>query len=70
MVSEIVVLAFLVAICVVLFSGLVFLITDPRDSKRTVKALSMRIVLTIILLLFLVLAYLFGWITPHGIYQR
>lgn len=70
MISKILVLAFILAIFVALGAGLVFLIGDRRDSTRTVKALTMRIVLTIALLIFLVLAYFMGWIVPHGIYPH
>ena len=68
--SNVLIVVFLLAIFTALGAGLVFLVGDRRDSRRTVKALTWRIVLTIALLVFLVLAYFMGWISPHGIYPR
>ncbi|KQT36295.1 MULTISPECIES: twin transmembrane helix small protein [unclassified Methylophilus] len=45
-----------------LFSALVFLLKDKRGSDRTVKALTMRIGLSIVLFLLLILAAHFGYI--------
>ncbi|HSH87642.1 MAG: twin transmembrane helix small protein [Methylophilus sp.] len=45
-----------------LFSALVFLLKDKRGSDRTVKALTMRIGLSIALFLLLILAAHFGYI--------
>jgi small-conductance mechanosensitive channel len=45
-----------------LFSALVFLLKDKRGSYRTVKALTMRIGLSIVLFLLLILAAHFGYI--------
>jgi uncharacterized BrkB/YihY/UPF0761 family membrane protein len=48
-----------------LFSGLYFLIKDPSDSRRVVKSLSLRILLSLILLLLLFAGIHFGLIEPH-----
>lgn len=45
-----------------LFSALVFLLKDKRGSDRTVKALTMRIGLSIVLFLLLILAAHYGYI--------
>jgi fructose-specific phosphotransferase system IIC component len=45
-----------------LFSALVFLLKDKQGSDRTVKALTMRIGLSITLFLLLILAAHFGYI--------
>jgi small-conductance mechanosensitive channel len=45
-----------------LFSALVFLLKDKRGSDRTVKALTMRIGLSIVLFLLLIIAAHFGYI--------
>lgn len=45
-----------------LFSALVFLLKDKRGSDRTVKALTMRIGLSITLFLLLVIAAHYGYI--------
>lgn len=50
-----------------LVSSLIFLVRDDGTSKRTVKALSWRIGLSIALFLFLFVAFYFHWITPHGV---
>jgi len=50
-----------------LLSGLFFLIRDPGNSKRTVKALTLRIGLSLALFIFLFIAFKLGIIHPHGI---
>jgi hypothetical protein len=35
------------------------------DSKRTVRALTVRIGLSVVLFLFLMFAYWMGWVTPN-----
>ena len=62
-----VVLAFVVLILASLFSGLFFLIRDQGRSKRTVKALTWRVALSLTLFLLLLAGYYFGLIKPHGI---
>ena len=60
----------IITMFVILFalgSGLYYLVKDTGNSKRTVKALSWRIGLSIALFLFLFIAYSMGWIQPHGI---
>lgn len=58
----IVVLAF-VLIIASLASALVFLVRDRGQSKRTVRALAVRVGLSLALFLFLMLSYRMGWIT-------
>jgi hypothetical protein len=48
-------------------SGLYYLVHDAGQSKRTVKALSWRIGLSLALFLFLFIAYILGWIHPHNL---
>lgn len=48
-------------------SGLFFLIRDTGNSKRTVKALSLRIGMSLSLFIFLFIAFRLGLIHPHGI---
>jgi hypothetical protein len=67
--AKIVIVLFLLAILAALFSGLYFLLHDPSSSRRTVRALTVRVALSITFALFLVLAYFMGWIHPHGIGQ-
>jgi hypothetical protein len=71
MLVRIIILAFLLAIVASLFSGLFFLLKDPGTSndRRTVRALTVRVALSIAFALFLVLSYFMGWIHPHGVGQ-
>lgn len=50
-----------------LVSGMVFLVRDKGQSKRTLKALTWRIGLSITLFIFLFIAFKLQWLTPHGI---
>jgi hypothetical protein len=60
---KIVVILFLVFILGSLFSGLFFLVRDKGQGERTVKALTVRITLSIVLFVLLMLGYYFGLIT-------
>lgn len=51
-----------------LASSLVFLIKDKGASDRTVKALTLRIGLSLAAFLLLMAGYFAGLIQPHGIY--
>lgn len=57
----------MLVILVSLASGLIFLVKDEGNSKRTIKALTWRIVLSLGLFLFLFLAFSLEWITPHSL---
>ena len=71
MLVKIIIVVFLLAIVASLFSGLYFLLKDPGTSqdRRTVKALTVRVALSIAFALFLILSYYMGWIHPHGVGQ-
>ena len=56
------VLIFVAFILFSLFSALYFLIKDKGRSTRTVKALTIRVVLSIVLFVLLVLSFHFGFI--------
>ncbi len=43
-------------------SGLYYVFHDRSDSKRAVKALAVRVGLSVGLFLFLMAAYFFGWV--------
>jgi len=63
-------IAVFVVLLVILFSlgsGLWFLVQDKGRSDRTVKALTVRIALSLGLFILLMLAYAFGLIAPHGV---
>jgi hypothetical protein len=57
-----VVIAMFVLIVASLFSALVFIYKDRSGSKRAVKALALRVGLSIALFLFLMGSYYFGFI--------
>ena len=57
----------LLAILYSLFSGMFFMLKDKGKSQRAVKALTIRITLSVILFILLMLAFATGLIHPHGI---
>jgi uncharacterized membrane protein len=59
-----IVLILLAAVVVSLFSGLFFLVKDrdSPDSTRMLTSLKIRVGLSITLVIFLVAAYLLGWL--------
>jgi hypothetical protein len=60
---KIVVILFLVFILGSLFSALYYLVRDKGQGERTVKALTVRITLSVMLFALLMLGYYFGFIT-------
>ncbi len=64
---KIIVVVMLLMIMGSLGSGLFFLINDRGQSRRTVKALTVRIGLSVALFLLLMLGYATGLITPHSL---
>ncbi len=64
---KVVVILLLIIIIVALSSGMFFLVHDKGQSDRTVKSLTVRIVLSIILFLLLFIGFATGLIQPHGI---
>ena len=60
-----IVLAFIGFILFSLFSALYFLLKDKGQSTRTVKALTVRVVLSITLFALLLLGFHFGFITQR-----
>lgn len=64
---RIVVLLFIVFIIFSLGSALFYLVKDKGQSERTVKALTIRISLSILLFALLMAGYYFGWIPQTGL---
>ena len=60
------IVGFLILILWNLGAGLYYMLVDKGESKRTVNALTRRIVLSIALVLLVVLAQKMGWIEFHG----
>ena len=67
MIIKIIVLLLLALILISLGAGMVSLIKDRGETNRTVKFLTIRIVLSIALFVLLVVSFLMGWIQPHGL---
>ncbi|KAB2308616.1 twin transmembrane helix small protein [Betaproteobacteria bacterium SCN2] len=64
---RIVVLLFIAFIVISLGSALYYLVRDKGQSERTVKALTVRISLSIFLFILLMASYYFGWIPQTGL---
>ena len=54
-------------ILIALGNGLIGLVKTKNDSKRTVKSLTVRVILSVSLFIFLFIAFKFQWITPHNL---
>lgn len=62
-----IIIILLFAIIVALGAAGVYLIKGGDDDRRTLYALTLRIVLSVALIVFLIVAFTLGWIHPHGI---
>ena len=67
MLAKMVVVAVFIGVLASLASALLFLLKDRGKTDRTVKALTMRVGISIGLLCLLVLLWALGLIQPHGI---
>ena len=63
---KLIVLLLLAGIVASLGSGLFYLTREDRDSPKVLRALKIRVVLSLVLILFLVGSFIFGWISPPG----
>jgi hypothetical protein len=63
---RLVVIAFLIIIVASLASALIYLIRDRGQADRTVKALTVRVALSVTLFLLLMVGYYFGFIPQRG----
>ena len=57
----------LIGILASLFSALFFMFKDKGDSRRMVRALTLRVALSVSLFLLLMAAYFFGFIGKEGL---
>lgn len=64
---KIIIVLFLVVIVGSLASALLYLVRDKGDSHRTVKALTVRVGLSVTLFILLMLGYYFGLIPQQGL---
>lgn len=67
MLGTILILVFFMAIVYNLGAGLFFMMTDKGESDRTLKALTRRIALSVLLIALVILGIWTGVIRPHGI---
>jgi hypothetical protein len=63
---KILIVACLIAIVASLGSGLFHLVNDKGDSKKMVRALTVRVALSVALFILLFIAWSQGMIEPHG----
>ena len=64
---KILIVACLIGIVVSLGSGLFHLVNDKGESKKMVRALTVRIALSVALFILLFIAWSQGLIEPHGL---
>jgi succinate dehydrogenase/fumarate reductase cytochrome b subunit len=64
---KILVVACLIAIVISLGSGLFHLVNDKGESKKMVRALTVRVALSVALFILLLIAWSQGMIEPHGL---
>jgi succinate dehydrogenase/fumarate reductase cytochrome b subunit len=67
MLGKLLIFVFLVAIVWNLGAGLYYMMTDKGQTDRTVKALTWRIGLSVVLILLVILGIWTGIIEPHGV---
>lgn len=67
---KVIIVVVFIGIIVSLASGLYYLVHDKGDSRRTLRALTMRIGLSIGLFAFLMILIALGVIEPHGVYPE
>lgn len=66
--QKLVIIAFLIIILWNLGAGLYYMMVDKGTTNRTVKSLSWRIGISVVLILLVALGIYTGVIKPHGIY--
>ena len=67
MTSKILIVVFLIAIVWNLGAGLYYMMTDKGGTDRTVKALTRRIGLSVLLIVLIIIGMVTGYIQPHGL---
>lgn len=67
---KLLIIAVMLTILVSLGSGLFFLIKDKNGERRVMRALTVRISLSVFLFLLLLAAWYTGLIQPHGVTPR
>jgi ABC-type Na+ efflux pump permease subunit len=67
LIVKIIIVVLLGLIVLSLAAGMFSMIEDRENSNRTVKMLTIRIVLSIVTFIFIFISYFMGWIQPHGV---
>lgn len=67
MLEKIIICLFLLVIVYCLGSALFYMLSRNRSENSMAKALTWRVVLSLVLFLLLMLGFYLGWITPHGV---
>ncbi len=67
MLIKILIFITLLVVLVSLFRGLFFLVKDQGKSKRTVNALTIRVIAAAVLIILIVIGIQTGALQPHGI---
>ena len=65
--TTLVIVAFFIVIVYNLGAGLIYMMSDKGSTDRTVKALTWRIGLSVLLILLIIAGIATGIIKPHGI---
>lgn len=65
--QKLLIIAFLIVILWNLGAGLYYMMVDKGTTNRTVKSLSWRIGLSVLLIVLIMIGIYTGWIKPHGI---
>ena len=64
---KIIIAALLGLIILSLAASMFTMIRDQENSTKTVKLLTVRIVLSIVTFIFIAISFYMGWIQPHGL---
>ena len=65
--QKLLIIAFLVVIVWNLGAGLYYMMVDKGTTDRTVKSLTWRIGLSVLLILMVIFGIWMGWLHPHGV---
>ncbi len=67
LIVKIIIVVLLGLIVLSLAAGMFSMINDQGNTNRTVKMLTIRIVLSIVTFVFIFISFYMGWIQPHGV---
>ncbi len=67
MLIKILIIALLVLILYCLGSALYYMLSSKRSPETMAKALTWRISLSLLVFFLLLLGFLMGWVSPHGV---